>query len=88
MLCVCVCVCVYVCARAHVQAHMCVQNTSFIFCFIYVLPICSSMNMCVHGTHGDQKRASDLATGVTEHCELTYGCWELNPGPLVKQPVL
>jgi len=26
-------------------------------------------------------------TGVTDSCELSYGCWELNPGPLEEQPV-
>ena len=26
--------------------------------------------------------------GVTDSCELPCGCWELNPGPLVEQPVL
>ena len=29
-----------------------------------------------------------LETGVTDNCELPYGYWELNPGPLEKQPVL
>ena len=28
------------------------------------------------------------ATGVTDSCELPYGCWELNSGPLEEQPVL
>ena len=27
-------------------------------------------------------------TGVTDSCELPYGCWELNSGPLEEQPVL
>ena len=27
-------------------------------------------------------------TGVTDSCELSCGCWELNLGPLGKQPVL
>ena len=26
-------------------------------------------------------------TGVIDSCELSYGCWELNPGPLEEQPV-
>ena len=25
---------------------------------------------------------------VTDRCELSCGCWELNPGPLEEQPVL
>ena len=27
-------------------------------------------------------------TGITENCELPCRSWELNPGPLKKQPVL
>jgi hypothetical protein len=27
-------------------------------------------------------------TGATESCELPFGCWELNPGPLEEPPVL
>ena len=27
-------------------------------------------------------------TGATDSCELPYGLWELNPGPLEKQSVL
>ena len=27
-------------------------------------------------------------TGVTDSCELSCGCWELNPGPLEEQLVL
>jgi hypothetical protein len=27
-------------------------------------------------------------TGITDGCELPCGSWELNPGPLEKQPVL
>ena len=26
-------------------------------------------------------------TGVTDSCEMTYGCWELNLGPLEEQLV-
>jgi hypothetical protein len=32
-----------------------------------------------------QKRAPDL---ITDGCEPPCGCWELNSGPLEKQPVL
>ena len=28
------------------------------------------------------------ATGSSDSCELPYGCWELNPGPLEEQSVL
>jgi hypothetical protein len=27
-------------------------------------------------------------TGIVDSCELSCGCWELNPGPLEEQPVL
>jgi hypothetical protein len=29
-----------------------------------------------------------LGTGVTDSCELEFGCWELNLGPLEEQRVL
>lgn len=28
-----------------------------------------------------------LKNGVRDACDLLYGCWELNPGPLREQPV-
>ena len=47
-------------------------------------PVCLHVCLCRH-----QNRASDLAgTGVTDHCELSCGCWEWNPAPLQEQPVL
>ena len=34
-------------------------------------------------------RVSDSpGTGVTDRCELSCGCWELNPGPLEEQSML
>jgi hypothetical protein len=49
----------------------------FILCaLVFYLHICLCENVGL------------LATGVTESCELWGGCWELNPGPLEKQPVL
>jgi hypothetical protein len=32
------------------------------------------INMC--------KGVRSNGTGVIDSCELSYGCWELNPGPL------
>ena len=29
-----------------------------------------------------------LGAEVTDGCELTYGCWDSNPSPVEKQPVL
>ena len=63
---------------------------------LYTLPVTiplkkvlASQCKCIQVVLGDQKWMLELpAIEVTEHCELTYGCWELNPGPLVKQPVL
>jgi hypothetical protein len=43
----------------------------------------------VSSAYGDQKRKLEAPeTGVTCGCELPYGCWELNLGPLQEQPVL
>lgn len=42
--------------------------------------------ICILGTHGDEKRASD--PWVTNGGELACGCWELNPGLLEEQWVL
>ena len=40
--------------------------------------------MCTHhlilGTQGGEKKSSVPGTGVTNGCELSCGCWELNPG--------
>jgi hypothetical protein len=51
-----------------------------VFRFIYyvysVLPVCMPAG---------QKRAPDL---IIDGCEPPCGCWELNSGPLEKQPVL
>lgn len=50
--------------------------------------MCVCATRCMSGAHGGQKRAIDLPeTGVTDHCELLYGCWKWNPGPLEEHPV-
>lgn len=41
--------------------------------------------------HVQQKSEEGIrspGTGATYGCELPYGCWEPNPGPLDEQPVL
>lgn len=35
-----------------------------------------------------QKAEEDVRTAVTEACDLLYGCWELDPGPLQEQQLL
>ena len=41
---------------------------------------------CVCSVHRGQKKAHRI--GITDGCELLYGCWEPNPGPLQEQQVL
>jgi hypothetical protein len=50
----------------------------FIIYFRYMSALSAYTPVC-------QKRASDH---ITDDCELPCGCWELNSGPLVEQPVL
>jgi hypothetical protein len=50
-------------------------------------------NMSVHHMHThvsvEIRRGYWIpGAGVTDSCELLCGCWELNLGPLQKQPVL
>ena len=48
-----------------------------------VLPACNFVHhVCVHDTHGGQKRILDLL--ALELC----GCWKLNLGPLEEQSAL
>jgi len=42
----------------------------------------SSLSMCVY----EDVRSSDV--GVTDNCEPSSACWELNPGPLEEQQVI
>jgi E3 ubiquitin-protein ligase NEDD4 len=54
-----------------------------------VLPAC----MSVHHMHTwclwrPEEGVGSPGIGVTDSCELPCGCWELNSGPLKKQPVL
>jgi hypothetical protein len=66
-------------------------ETSVVF-FFYVYEYFVCMYICAtylcNSIRG-QKRASDCpGAGVTSSYELTWGCWELNPGPLQEQQVL
>lgn len=48
--------------------------------FLCVLACCLHICLCVGvGSPG---------TKVTSRCEVPFGCWKLNPGPLEEQPVL
>lgn len=44
--------------------------------------------MCTPDTHGSQKSAGPIGTGIMGGCELPCGCWELNSSPLQVQQVL
>ena len=45
--------------------------------------------ICMSGARRGQKRTWDpLELELQIVVSLTYGCWELNPGPLEEQPVL
>lgn len=48
--------------------------------------VCS---ICVTGDNRGQKRLlNSLETGDTDGCELPWGYWGLNLGPMEEQPVL
>jgi hypothetical protein len=49
---------------------------------MYVLNVNDTLSAC---TPACQKRASDY---ITDGCEPSCGCWELNSGPLEEQLVL
>jgi hypothetical protein len=40
------------------------------------------------GAGRNQKSVKSPGAGVPEGCELPYGCWELNLGPLQEQQML
>ena len=54
------------------------MNILYILCIYYVYILCSCLQ-----TH--QKKTSDL---ITDGCEPSYGCWELNSEPLEEPSVL
>lgn len=62
----------------------------FIFNVVWVL--CMQVYLCIivlPNACGGQKRMLDPPeTEITDVCELSSGCSELNPGPLKAQPVL
>jgi hypothetical protein len=51
-------------------------------CFIY---ICIMFMKCLQRPGEGIRPAGTVVTG---NCELPFGCWELNSGPLEEQPVL
>ena len=54
-----------------------------LFC-LYVC-LCTT---CMSEAKEASKFIRSLGTRITDGCELPYGCWELNLGPLEEQPVL
>ena len=55
------------------------------WCFAY-MHFMYHMNTWCPQSQGNTIRCS--GTRVADSCNLSGGCWELNPGPLEKQPVL
>ena len=48
------------------------------------LSVCLSVCSCVTGTCGGQRKdAGSWGTGVTDGCELSWGCWESNPASIL-----
>lgn len=58
---------------------------SFILC---VLPACVSVHHVCAVPSNARRGHQNPCNGVTEDCELPFGCWESSPGPLGEQPVL
>jgi hypothetical protein len=61
------------------------------FFILYVWVFC--MHACLYHMRAwcwqrPQEGVGSSGTEVTDGCESPCGCWELNPGPLEKQPVL
>lgn len=44
--------------------------------------------MCMPGALKGQGSVGASGTGITGGCEVPWGCWEPNPGPLEEQRVL
>ena len=66
---------------------MCSKNLRVFFLFLsftYFLFYVHQCFACMYVCEGIRAPG----TGVTDSCELPYGGWELNRGPLEKQPVL
>lgn len=53
-----------------------------IFMCIYSLPVCMSVNHMCAVTTEVRREGGCPETGITDDCELPYGCYELNLGPL------
>ena len=55
---------------------------------MYVWLCLSVYISCIPGAYRNQKKVLDPSgTGITNSCELPWGCWELKLGPLEEQPV-
>ena len=48
-----------------------------------VILIVGALVFCLHACVCEAVRSPE--TGVTDSCELPYGCWELDLGPLEEQ---
>ena len=57
-----------------------IQYFLIIYLFSCALVFCLYACLC--------EAVRSTRSGVTDSCELSCGCWELNPGPLEEQPVL
>jgi hypothetical protein len=67
-------------------------------CIYTYMQICVCVCVCVRERErekgrerereGEREYVAFPGTEVTDNCELSHGCWELNPGPLEEQPVL
>ena len=56
--------------------------------YMNVLPACTSVqHMCTVPVEISRGRQIPHGTGVVVCCEPPSGYWELNPGPLKKQPL-
>jgi hypothetical protein len=60
--------------------------TLFYVC-VFCLHVCLC-TMCMQGLWRPEKGAGSCGTGVTDGCELPYGCWELNSVPVMAEPSL
>jgi hypothetical protein len=58
---------------------------AFFFFFFFKIYLC----MWVHSLSLSSNTAEEsIGDSITDGCELPFGCWELNSGPLKEQPVL
>lgn len=59
------------------------------FCVYGVLPTCMFVNcLCARCLWRPEEDVDSPGTGVADSCEPLCWCWELNPDPLLEDPVL